>query len=428
MLIDATTQTTLGNVYILTGEDDLHVGLDVTLESTYVDAASRTGADAVISWTGTHNITVDGTIHGADEAINLVGCLTAQTVNIGAGGQLFGGGDGVVEDADGVILDGAGSSLSNAGRITAWGSAISAIVQDHSTMTLTNSGYMYGRVSGIWHKFGNGALSFTNTGTVKSPNASYLGGESTDSVTNQGTMIGTVSLGGGDDLYDGRGGHVSGAILGGNGGDRFVTGNHADKMDGGEGIDTLDLSALTKGVVINLAAQDSNAGVTVRHDIYTSIERILSGSGADRLTGDAADNVLNGAANHDTLSGGDGADELIGGSSKDYLTGGAGSDRFVFLTNSGTGDIIADFSDGEDKIVLEGSAFGYGEASGGPSAADFIVSSIKNGAVDASDHFILRQKDATLWYDADGNGSISAVMVADLQPGATLTAASIEFI
>lgn len=428
MLIDATTQTTLGNVYILTGDNDLHVGAGVTLQSTYVDPVNRTGADAVISWTGTHAITVEGTIHGADEAINLVGCLTAQTVIINSGGQLFGGGDGVVEDADGVILDGAGSSLSNAGHITAWGSAISAIVPDNSTMTLINSGSMFGRVAGVWHKFGTGELTFTNTGTVKSPKASFLGGESTDTVLNQGAMIGKVSLGGGNDLYSGRNGHVSGMILGGNGDDRFITGGHADRINGGEGIDTLDLSAVTSAVTINLGAQASNAGVTVFRDIYTSVECILSGKGADLLTGDAADNVLNGAANHDTLSGGDGDDELIGGTGRDNLTGGNGSDRFVFLINTGTGDIIADFTDGADKIVLEGAAFGYGEASGGLSAADFMVSSIKNGALDASDHFIFRPKDATLWYDVDGNGSISAVMIADLQSGATLSAASIEFI
>jgi serralysin len=428
MLIEATSQTVLGNVYILTAEDDLHVGADVTLRSTYLDLVNHTGADAIISWTGTHSITVDGTVHGADEAINLVGCLTAQTVTITASGRLFGGGDGVVEDADGVILDGAGSSLVNAGQITAWGSAISAIVPDNSTMTLTNSGSMSGRVAGVWHKFGNGTLTFTNTGTVTSANAAYLGGASTDNVTNQGKMIGTVNLGGGDDLYQGRFGHVIGSVLGGTGNDRFVPGGHADRIDGGDGADTLDLSALTSGVSIDLLAQGNTTGVTVFRDVYTSIECILAGKGADRLTGDAADNLLNGGANRDTLSGGDGADELIGGSGKDSLTGGAGADRFVFLTTTGAADSITDFTQAEDKIVLDGAAFGYGTALGPLSASDFLVAPNRHAAHDASDHFIFRPKDATLWFDVDGSGSAVAVLVADLQTGAVLTAASIEFI
>lgn len=428
MMIEATTQTTMGNVYILSGDDDLHVGADVTLRSTYVDPVDHTGADAIISWSGTHSITVDGTIYGADEAINLVGCLTAQTVSIHTGARLFGGGDGIVEDADGVILDGAGSRLSNAGHITAWGSAISAIVQDNSTMTLTNSGTMYGRVSGIWHKFGNGVLNFTNTGKVESPNASYLGGESMDKVTNRGTMIGDVHLGGGDDTYIGRSGRVTGSILGGNGDDRFVPGGSAEQIDGGDGIDTLDLSALTGAVTINLALQSSHVGGRVRGDSYTSIERIVTGRGADHVTGDSANNILIGRAGNDTLSGGAGDDELTGGAGKDHLEGGDGADRFVFLVSTGKSDLIADFTAGQDKIVLEGSAFGYGDATGLLSADDFVIRSRGHGAMDASDHFIFRPRDATLWYDSDGNGANGAVMIADLQAGAMLTAASIEFI
>ena len=428
MLIEATTQTTMGNVYILAGDDDLHVGTDVILRSTYVDPVSRTGADAIISWSGTHTITVEGTIHGADEAINLVGCVTAQTVILQAGARLFGGGDGIVEDADGVILDGAGSVLSNAGHITAWGSAISAIVQDNSTMTLTNTGKMYGRVSGIWHKFGNGVLNFTNTGTVESPVAAYLGGESADNVTNRGTMIGDVRLGGGDDTYLGRVGRVTGLILGGNGEDRFAAGGHVDQMDGGDGIDTLDLSTLTGAVTINLAQQSGHIGGAVHGDSYTSIERIVTGRGADHLIGDSANNILLGGANNDTMSGGAGDDDLTGGAGKDHLDGGDGADRFVFLVKTGVADLIADFTEGDDKIVLEASAFGYGEATGPLSADDFVILSHGHGASDASDHFIFRSRDGTLWYDSNGNGARGAVLIADLQDGAMLTAASIEFI
>lgn len=119
---------------------------------------------------------------------------------------------------------------------------------------------------------------------------------------------------------------------------------------------------------------------------------------------------------------------LWGGAAKDYLTGGAGADEFLFLTNAANGDVIADFFSAEDKIVLEGSAFGYGTTTGPLSAADFIISTKSNAARDASDHFIFRTTDATLWYDPDGYGLRAPVMIADLQTGANLTAAGIEFI
>lgn len=428
MLIEATTQTTLGNVYILTGDDDLHVGSAVTLRSTYTDTATHTGADAIIAWTGTHSITVDGTVYGADEAINLVGCVTAQTVVINASGKLYGGGDGIVEDADGVILDGFGSTLTNAGLINAWGSAVSAIVLDNSVMTVSNSGTMYGRVSGIWHKFGNGTLNFTNTGTVESPNASYLGGDSVDNVTNSGLMIGMVSLGGGNDLYDGRLGRVTGSILGGNGDDLFRAGTSADSFDGGDGFDTLNLSNVSSALRINLVTPALNSGAAVLGDSYSSIERIVLGNGNDNVTGDANANTFEGGAGVDTLAGGAGADVLTGGAGKDSLSGGADADRFVFLTNSGNGDYITDFSNAADKIVLEGSAFGYGNATGALSAADFVSSTSSYGARDYTDHFIYRTTDCTLWFDADGKGWRGPVLIADLQSGAGLTAAGIEFI
>lgn len=428
MLIEATTQTTLGNVYILSEDDDLHVGASVTLRCTYSDPETHTGADAIIAWTGTHRITVDGTVYGEDEAINLVGCVTAQTVVVSATGKLYGGGDGVVSDADGVILDGVGSRLTNAGLIQAWGSAASVIVPDAGTTTISNSGTMYGRVSGVWHKFGNGVLNFTNTGRVESPNASYLGGESADNVTNSGQMIGMVSLGGGNDLYDGRLGQVTGAVLGGAGNDLFRAGNSADVFDGGEGYDTLNLTHVTSALRINLTSPAANSGAAVLGDSYTGIERIMTGSGADRLTGDANANRFDGGAGIDTIYGGAGDDVLWGGTAKDYLTGGTGADEFLFLTNAANGDVITDFSGAEDKIVLEGSAFGYGATTGPLSAADFVVATKSNAARDASDHFIFRTTDATLWYDPDGYGLRAPVMLADLQTGANLTAAGIEFI
>ena len=427
MKIKAVSQTTIGNVYILANNDDLLVGRGVTLRCTYSDPVTHTGSDAIIAWTGTHNITVMGTIYGADEAINLVGCVTAQTVVIRASGRLYSG-DGIVHDADGVILDGVGSVLKNAGEIHATGSAASVLVPDAGSTWISNSGVMYGDVSGVWHKFGNGVLNFTNSGRVESPTASFIGGMSTDNVRNAGQMIGLVDLGGGNDTYDGRGGSVTGTVLGGAGDDHFVAGNAVDVFDGGEGIDTLDLSMMKYGMRIDLVTPAQNVGAVVLGDSYTGIEHFILGKKADILIGDAAANIIEGRDGSDTLSGGGGDDVLIGGLKADALTGGAGADRFVFNALAERGDSISDFASAEDRIVLKASGFGYGTTTGVLSADDFVSATSEFAAADASDHFIWRTTDNTLWFDADGNGAGGPMFLLRLQAGADLSAAAIEFI
>jgi Ca2+-binding RTX toxin-like protein len=416
MLIEATTQTTDGHTYILTGNDDLHVGVGIIVRSTLTDA--------ITTWTGTHAFTVDGTIIGEDECINTIGCDTAQSVIINAGAQLTSGGDGVVTDADGVILDGVGSTMTNAGHINSYGSCASVFVRDAGTTTVSNSGMMVGRVAGIWHKFGIGTFIINNTGSIESPNNAILGGASADIVTNSGIMTGTVDLAGGNDVLNNRTGTIVGNILGGDGDDRFVLGTTAENIDGGAGFDMLDISGYTKGMTIDLGTPANNFGIGVLGDTFAGIEGILGSSRADTLRGDAGDNLLAGNGAYDNLSGGAGMDTLEGGTSIDTLTGGDGADMFLFRSNVGANDKILDFTNGVDHIQLEGSAFSYGDATGAVSADDFVTGATR-AVHDASDRFVFRTTDRTLWYDADGLGGVSAVVIARVQAGIILTAADL---
>ena len=53
--------------------------------------------------------------------------------------------------------------------------------------------------------------------------------------------------------------------------------------------------------------------------------------------------------------------------------------------------------------------------------------SSSNTAADAHDRLIFRTTDATLWFDRDGNGTKhQAILVADLNDGIALTAASVD--
>ena len=413
MPIEATTQTTEGHVYILYGNDDLNVAAGVTIRSSTTDA--------VTTWDGQHKITVSGTILGFDDGINLIGTTLAQTVTINASGRITTSNPGSIVDADGVILDGVGSVLTNAGVINAQGSGASLFVRDGGTTTVTNSGTMTGIVAGVWNKFGWGTLNFTNTGTVESPNFAFLGGLGSDNVVNKGTLRGAVSLGDGNDSYDGRGGHVYGNITGGTGDDRFILGSYAEVIDGGYGDDTVDFSKLTAGITFNLGNTAANTATVVKGDTFTSIEIVVGTGYRDTLTGDAQNNTLLGGGNIDVLNGGAGEDVLEGGAGKDTLTGGDGGDVFVFRAYGDRSDVITDFDANMDHILLEGSAFGYGLFEGAVAVADFIISTT-NATLDATDRFVFRTTDNTLWFDADGRGGAASVLVCDLQAGATLNA------
>jgi len=109
-------------------------------------------------------------------------------------------------------------------------------------------------------------------------------------------------------------------------------------LNGGDGIDTVSYAAGTtgnSGVTVSLAvsaAQDTGGSGS---DTLENIERLIGSAFADTLIGNDLDNVLSGSGGQDTL------------------TGGAGNDIFDFNaladsgSNTGTADIITDFSVGD---------------------------------------------------------------------------------
>lgn len=142
-------------------------------------------------------------------------------------------------------------------------------------------------------------------------------------------------------------------LLGNGGNDTFVLhgDNARDDIQGGVGVDTVDYSAATADLSVNLGAFGVVVGgtgsTTALSDTLSSIENFIGGSGNDSITGSAAGNRLSGGGGNDTLTGGAGAD---------VLSGGAGADRFDFnaIGESGVGaaarDVITDFQSGVDKL------------------------------------------------------------------------------
>ncbi len=416
MLIEAVTRTSEYSIYELSGKDDLNIAEGVELVST--------GHDAILAYSGQHRITVAGTIVGFDDCINLLGAEGAQYVEIASTGMLTSGVGSAIVDADCVILDGQSSVLINNGTMTAQGSAVQVIVVDGGTTTITNFGTMTAESYGIWNRFGAGTLVFTNTRTVESLLQSYLGGHGVDYLTNSGTMIGDVDLGGGDDVYVGTGGTVVGEILGGSGDDRFVIGLSNEVIDGGAGIDTLDLSGVVKKTIVSLADPSLNRGEGIRGDTNLGIENIVGSDRPDSLTGNSEANWLSGGKSSGILFGGDGNDTLLGGRGTDTLTGGAGADVFQFKTLTEGSDVLPDFEMGVDMLIFDAAAYGFEAASGAIDPAAFAVGTT-NLAQDATDRFIFDTTTATLWFDRDGTGKAASVLLADFADTTVFVASDI---
>ncbi len=137
---------------------------------------------------------------------------------------------------------------------------------------------------------------------------------------------------------------------------------------------------------------------------FEGIEDVISGAGADTITGDDQDNFIYGQGGNDTLTGGagddvffggdgtdiinggDGDDVLWGWTGKDTFTGGAGADIFTIAKNRGL-KVIKDFNLSEDYIYFQGFSAG-GETigvSGGKisvGGTEYVEIHDENGAVD----------------------------------------------
>ncbi|HEX9857036.1 MAG TPA: hypothetical protein VGA75_01685, partial [Paracoccaceae bacterium] len=246
-------------------------------------------------------------------------------------------------------------------------------------------------------------------------------------IFNNGTMIGTLDLGGGNDRYDGHNGTFLGTIAGGAGNDVFLPGLGAETINGGAG--NADVLDFTFGGATKVALNGSitNTGMAAG-DTYTNIEHVFgSNTGNDVLIGNGQANQLRGRGGNDRLLGGVGNDGLMGGAGIDTLSGGQGNDRFIFESKAAAGDVITDFrnvSGNNDIFRISAAGFGGGLTAGALAASQFR-SQATNLAQDADDRFIFRTTDNTLWFDNNGNAAGGLTMVADLDAAAALTFADI---
>jgi Ca2+-binding RTX toxin-like protein len=185
---------------------------------------------------------------------------------------------------------------------------------------------------------------------------------------------------GGDDLLKGGGG--ADHLYGGEGHDRLDIDGIGDYLDGGDGNDTAyfnigDEPVYLHGFIVDLSTGHFGGrwfgpAPDDRPQNIVNVENVSGSERGEEIRGDDADNMLWGNGGGDTLrgrggsdyiDGGLGRDNIIGDGGDDLLAGGADADLFYFgsiVSRFATvepghfgHDIISDFEDGLDKIVVD---------------------------------------------------------------------------
>ena len=304
--------------------DTVFVAADATLKA-------QGTANGISSGGTINNIVVSGSVYSP--LGNALSVISSTSINIGNSGIVHAGDIGV--ELGSLLGASGGNTLFNAGSITSRTTGVSV---NGGGSAVTNFGTI-AAFFGITFS-GGGANEFhhlVNHGIVKGDFLAITGSAIRDVVVNHG-VIQSVATGldlrEGDDIYDGRDGFAYGLIqlgvgndtgFGGAGSERFRPGSGNDVVDGGGGVDTLELtSALPLQVDLRIEApQDTGDG----WDTIRNIENVITSVGADLLIGNGTDNLLNGAAGNDTLEGGLGDDRLEGdtGSDTARYSGAAGA-------------------------------------------------------------------------------------------------------
>ena len=167
------------------------------------------------------------------------------------------------------------------------------------------------------------------------------------------TLIGD---GGGNYLDGGAGANA----LYGQGGDDFFAGGTAtggvNQLWGGDGTNTVDYSALTSAVSVDLGAGSGSVlrgTVFVLTDQMNAIQNAIGGNGDDRLIGNDGANRLEGGAGSNALYGLGGDDVFVGGISANISRDAEPGDIDVSQLWGGTGVNTVDYSAQTGSVYVD---------------------------------------------------------------------------
>lgn len=303
--------------------------------------------------TGTQTIAIanDGTITGQlGSGINLdTASSTTTSVTNTVHGVISGTASGT-SDGDGIDIDGL-VTISNSGTIQAlgtWSGGLSeAITVGGGSITNEAGGLITSAQRAITvddSNLGNAfaATTIINHGTITGNSGEAISITDTfgDTITNDGTINGSISTDGGNDTLT-NSGAINGAVNLGTGNDvanwnSLVHGS----VDGNAGTDTINFNG----------SFDSNLG-SVSVTGFESVSGTLAGTTGDdtlNLSGQIWTGTL-------TINGGDGNDTLSGGAEADTINGEIGNDA---IRGSG-GDDAIDGGAGSDTAIFSGTLDSY---------------------------------------------------------------------
>ncbi|EGF93612.1 hemolysin-type calcium-binding repeat 2 copies family protein [Asticcacaulis biprosthecium C19] len=237
----------------------------------------------------------------------------------------------VVREAGDVI-----SEAADAGTDLVWAEISHTLGANFENLNLFGFGYIDGT--------GN---SLNNVINGNDYNNVLAGGGGTD----------TINGGAGDDVVYSTG---YGAYYGGVGNDTvWAAGGYPELLDGGDGIDLLEVSTAFFDYAINMVTGVTNFAT----ESFVNFENLNSGTGNDTLVGTSGDNIINAGAGNDNVNSSGGSDTVNGQHGNDYLY----SDAFSNKTYDGGA--------GNDTI---GGGFQYGNTWDGGADTDTLDMALHN--------------------------------------------------
>lgn len=138
--------------------------------------------------------------------------------------------------------------------------------------------------------------------------------------------------------------------------------------------------------------------------------------------------LVNSTGSVDIIDGGADDDIIVGGMGADNLTGGTGADKFIFSFGEG-GDVIVDFTSGQDKIVLDTASFGFAPSSGSSINFEVMTGSAlfdgENAGADSSN--VIVDSSGDVYVDTNGAQTTGGYsVVANIGEGTAIVASDIE--
>jgi hypothetical protein len=421
-LAGLTAAVTIGNA---AGSTALRVddSGDAAAKTTTITSSAITGlAPATISYSGLSSLSVLGSNGGTTfnlqtdtVPVSLTGGAANDTFNLATGdlGALpaavtvnGGGGSG-----DAVVLNDQSAPASETYTIT--------------STTVTRPGFgglTYNTVEHLTLNDGVGGNTITIVSTAATTpvtinasgsNNTLIGPNLANTWTITGSNAGTVGNVTFSDIAN---------LTGGTGNDVFhfnSGGSVTGMVDGGAGANTLDLSAYTTHLTVNLAT-----GAATHTGGFANISTFLGGTAANTLTGLNADSTWNitgahaGTVSGDTFSG---FDSLNGGSGNDiFMFGSAGS--VTGTINGGSGTNTLDYSTHSTGVTVNlttGAATGVG---GGVSNIVNVNGSPANDSITGkSGSNTINGEGGVDTLDGGGGGGDVFILVTSQSAGTTIT-------